>query len=331
MSKKYTGFIIVLTFLMLIVGIYFLDGPQAIKDVLLSVNVKHIKTVILMIIVYWLMQTLITKEITNNLGERISFFQSLKTFLIGEFFSAITPLATGGQPMQVIYLNKLGIKSGKATSILGIQLFFYHISRMALALGLTALYWKFFYGSGHTFTVFIIIGIVVNLGLTFFMLVAAYKPKALIKFCNFFVKLFYKIRIIKDVKKAYRNVEREVIMFYNSIKEFRGQEIYVYLVIILQNIISFVFYYGISYYVFLSFDVVISSFLLCIACQTTIGLVSAYVPMPGGSVGAEGIFYLIYSQIVPEGAPIFMAILLWRLISYYFTIIASFPFTLNLK
>ena len=128
-----------------------------------------------------------------------------------------------------------------------------------------------------------------------------------------------------------RRLQEEVSMFYNSIKDFRGQEFKVYIILILQNIISFVFFYGVSYFVFLSFDVKIDSFLLCVAAQTTIALVSAYIPMPGGSVGAEGIFYLIFSQIVPEGAPILMAILLWRLISYYFTIIAAFPFTLNLK
>ena len=102
MSKKYTGFIVALTFLMLVVGIYFLDGPEAIKNVISNVNIKTIKTVIVMMIMYWLMQTLITKEIANNVGEILSFRHALKTFMIGEFFSAITPLSTVGQPMQFI-------------------------------------------------------------------------------------------------------------------------------------------------------------------------------------------------------------------------------------
>lgn len=331
MSKKYTGFIVALTFLMLVVGIYFLDGPDAIKKVILNVDIKTIRTVIVMMIIYWLMQTLITKEIANNVGQNLSFRQALKTFMIGEFFSAITPLATGGQPMQVIYLNKKGITSGRATSILGIQLFFYHIGRMIMTLLLTFCFTSFFYTGGHPFTVFIVVGILINMGLTVFMLIAAYRPEKLLKFSTAIVNFLARIKLVKNKDKMIRRLQEEVSMFYNSIKDFRGQEFKVYIILILQNIISFVFYYGVSYFVFLSFDVKIDSFLLCVAAQATIALVSAYIPMPGGSVGAEGIFYLIYSQIVPEGAPILMAILLWRLISYYFTIISSFPFTLNLK
>ena len=88
MSKKYTGFIVALTFLMLVVGIYFLDGPEAIKNVISNVNIKTIKTVIVMMIMYWLMQTLILYYIANYVCDIISFIIDLITFIFADFFSS---------------------------------------------------------------------------------------------------------------------------------------------------------------------------------------------------------------------------------------------------
>lgn len=331
MSKKYTVFIILITFLLLLFGVYFSDGPEAIKELAQKVNIHYIRAVFGMMVGYWLMQIMIAKEIANNLGEKFPFFVAMKGFMIGEFFSAITPLATGGQPMQVVYLSKKGIKSGSSSCILAIQLFFYHISRILLGLILTIVYWRFFYSGGHFFIFFLILGFILNFAIAFFMIAAVFKPEKVMTFVNFVLNLLYKIKVVKDKEKLLTQVNTEVELFNKSIQEFRGQELKVYLILILQNMISFVFYYGIGYYVFKSLDVSTPTFTMCLAAQIAIALVSAYIPMPGGSLGAEGIFFLIFSQLVPEGSPIFMAILMWRMVTYYFTILATFPFTLKLK
>lgn len=52
---------------------------------------------------------------------------SIKAALAGQFFCAVTPSSTGGQPMQIMILSHYGVDAGKATSAL-VQ----KISRMAV-------------------------------------------------------------------------------------------------------------------------------------------------------------------------------------------------------
>ena len=46
------------------------------------------------------------------------FHNALKTSMVGQFFSAVTPFATGGQPMQVYCMSKYGVEPGKGVSAL---------------------------------------------------------------------------------------------------------------------------------------------------------------------------------------------------------------------
>lgn len=56
-----------------------------------------------------------------------------------------------------------------------------------------------------------------------------------------------------------------------------------------------------------------------LAAQTFVTMVSAFVPLPGSSGGAEGSFYLFFGSFF--GATIIPAILLWRLVTYYANIL----------
>lgn len=335
MRNKFSLIIILITALLLIVGVFFSDGVDSIKEAFKSIEPKYFLIMISTMILYWLSQAMINMELAHNQGQRISPLQSIKTYMIGEFFSAITPMSTGGQPAQAIYMTSIGIPAGIASSILGIQLFFYHIARLILAFGLTFMHYEFFYNSGYAFTIFLIIGLVLNSALAFFMLLAALRPNLIKKLVNKIFQLLEKLKILKNVEnkaeERREKLNRGVDDFYNSIRQFGGQKPSLFLLIIMQNIISLIYFYGVTHYIFMSFGLELPNIWMSLACVCTVQMISAYVPLPGGSFGAEGIFYLMFSQILPKGAPIFLILLIWRLLTYYFTIIASFPFTLTIK
>lgn len=45
-------------------------------------------------------------RILKELGEKSKFISNVRYTLIGFFFSAITPAASGGQPMEIYYMHK---------------------------------------------------------------------------------------------------------------------------------------------------------------------------------------------------------------------------------
>ena len=58
------------------------------------------------------------------LKEKTSFKACVKYAIVGFFFSAVTPAATGGQPVQVYYMHKDNISYMSATISVLIQSFF---------------------------------------------------------------------------------------------------------------------------------------------------------------------------------------------------------------
>ncbi len=48
----------------------------------------------------------------------VSPFSCIRYSFIGFFYSGITPSATGGQPMQLYYMKKAGIKISDSTVVL---------------------------------------------------------------------------------------------------------------------------------------------------------------------------------------------------------------------
>ena len=57
---------------------------------------------------------LFVRENTPNLKVRTA----IKASMVGQFYCAITPSATGGQPMQILIMSRSGIKASVATSAL---------------------------------------------------------------------------------------------------------------------------------------------------------------------------------------------------------------------
>ena len=91
-------------------------------------------SVILMFAVY-LSESFNIKCILQSLGEKkISIIKALKFTWIGFFFSAITPAATGGQPVEIYYMNKEGISSANATLAMMLQLCGFQLSVLLVAI-----------------------------------------------------------------------------------------------------------------------------------------------------------------------------------------------------
>ncbi len=331
MNKKYTIGIILITGILLIFGIFFSDGIDSLKTAIKNIEPKFFLIMFIIMLIYWLMQSFVTMQLANNLGQKFGLRNAIKTFMIGEFFSAITPLATGGQPMQLIYMNSVGVQTGVGTSILGVQLFFYHIARLIIALTLTIYHSDFFYTGGYAFTYFLILGFILNTAFAMFMAMAAFKPKTVKKIAHALFKFLTKIKILKHSEERIKRINSEVDGFNEAMINFKGQNITFYLNLTLQNIASFLYLYGVTHYIFLSFGVELKSVTMTIATVSSVQMASAYLPMPGGSFGAEGMFYLMFSAFLPQNAPIFLVLLVWRILTYYTTILMSFPFTLKLK
>ncbi|MDE7257508.1 MAG: flippase-like domain-containing protein, partial [Clostridia bacterium] len=161
---------------------------------------------------------IISKTVTG----KVSLLTSAKTHFIGKYYDAVTPFSTGGQPMQIYYLNTKGNSGGNSTAIVLIR---YYSSVICWLLTGAAL---MIYGavkgvldaaSGATILkVTGWIGIGINLLIPVFVTLFLVFPKLMYKLTYGIVKLGYKVKIVKDVEKTTARATKVVDDFKNSFK-----------------------------------------------------------------------------------------------------------------
>ena len=99
-----------------------------------------------------------------------------------------------------------------------------------------------------------------------------------------------------------------------------GRSLKLYLPVVLLTILQITLNSSIPYMIYRSFGLPPEAVSLwtMLAAQQFVAMVSAFIPLPGASGGAEGSFLLFFGKFF--GDTIAPAILLWRTITYYLNI-----------
>ncbi|MGI6169792.1 MAG: lysylphosphatidylglycerol synthase transmembrane domain-containing protein, partial [Christensenellales bacterium] len=151
------------------------------------------------------------------------------------------------------------------------------------------------------------------------LLVIAINKQLALKIIRGIFTFLHKIRIIKSLDKSLNWVTTQVGMFNDSSKIAMKNPGVVIKTFIL-SVFQLSFFFLIPYCIYRSFGLQGAPVLSMVAAQAFVVMVSVVIPLPGGSGGAEGSFYLFFS-IFFSSAGILSAILIWRLITYYSNIV----------
>lgn len=68
-----------------------------------------------------------------------------------------------------------------------------------------------------------------------------------------------------------------------------------------------------------------------VASAAFILMISSFVPLPGASGGAEGSFYMFFRMFFKASGSVSVAILLWRLFTFYLPIVVGVYFARHLS
>ena len=95
------------------------------------------------------------------------------------------------------------------------------------------------------------------------------------------------------------------------------------------TVLQLTVYFLIPFCVCLALGVFINP-LEAIAASACVLMVSSFVPLPGAAGGAEGSFLVFFGMFLTDGSKTGTAILLWRLITFYLTIVIGMFFAQNM-
>ena len=119
-----------LLLIVLILILYFVlkDNFVNVVKTLIKADLKWILVAVVFIFIYWLLRAVSLFIITKEYSKKLKFKQIFKLTLVTQFFNGITPFSSGGQPMEVYYLSKSGIRASKGTNIIIQNFILYQIA-----------------------------------------------------------------------------------------------------------------------------------------------------------------------------------------------------------
>lgn len=261
-------------------------------------------------------------KITKKFNKKSKYFTCLKSELICQYYSKITPFSFGGQPFQVYEMNKHGVKANNAISAVSCnyvsaKLIYWIVSLfMMLTIGTNALVKDM---SGTSFYIVLILAIVslsfMTIYLTFIILICVNK-KLVNKLIVWGLNLLYKLKIVKDKKKTYFKIMRPALSFQHKMQTFFKQKRFA-LSALAISLVVYLIQSSIPaciYFIFNPFN--LSSLWQLISISVIIQLSFGVMPMPGGSGVAEFSFYTVFMLLIEDNF-VFWALILWRILTYY--------------
>lgn len=305
--------LIIITFAVLLKG----EDITQILNILGSVKIQYVFIGILCMAIYISCETINIGRSLKILNEKSTFIQNLKYSLIGFFFSAITPAASGGQPMQIYYMHKDKISVSNSTLALLLNLTSMQIVTIGFAL--VSLCFNYQYLNG-VLIVFFIVGILLNLSALVLLLIAIISKRLSRGMVHFAEKVlkFFRVKNI-DAKKE--KLEKELEQYHESAVYIK-QNKKIMIKILLTTLVQFFAYYSVTFWTYKALGMNEANILEITSMQSVLFATVSGIPSPGAVGVTEGAFTEIFRNIYP-GAMMSSAILLNRGINFYFFVIFS--------
>ena len=321
--KKALNFIILLAVTILVLFLCLKDNYTAIINTLIGMDIKWLIVGFICIFMYWFLKTLPLYYFTKSHKKDFTYKSAIILLLRTQFVNAITPFATGGQPYQVYYLNKEGIRSSTSTSIILQNFIVYQIALVIL--GIIAMTCNFFlhlFPHNDLLTHLITLGFIINTLVIVVSFVVAFGKTISKKLINIGITILSKLKLVKDKEKKLEKWNESITNFHKSAKVLMEDK-KLFFSMIFVNLVALSILYMIPLFVlyaagnFTSINVGVA-----IVTSAYVMLIGSFVPIPGGTGGLEYGYMKFYGFFI-SGSLLSATMLIWRFITYYFGLIVG--------
>ena len=322
-SIKKNLFVIITLGLSIGILLYFLyttDGITAMGEIILTLKLQWLLIAVGAAVLCWISEGFALNLLCIHLYPEWRYRKSFFAGMIGLLYNAITPFSTGGQPMQIYTMRKMGMDTGKAGSIIAVKTITYQVVMVLYSLVLVAAKLRFFQTSVSNFSFVTIIGLVTNgtfIALVILFMISETTTDKIVYSVIYFLN---KIKLCRHPEERYEKIHSQLEIFHDASK-LMGNSFKLYVNVIAVTIVQITLNSLIPYFIYRSFNMNTASVTTMVAAQVFVTMVSAFVPLPGASGGAEGSFYIFFGMFFKSA--IIPAILIWRIITYYANILVG--------
>lgn len=318
MKNKFLSFIVIALAAILVLYFSLKDDFQTIINTILNIDKKWLLISFIFLFLYYFLRSFVMYNFVREFKKKYTIKEALRLTFETNFFHAVTPFASGGQPYEIYSLNKKGLKIVDAANVSVENFIVYQIALVLL--GIISII------SNHIFKVLnasllkylLTIGFLINLSVIVVLFMITLSKNMDKKIINFIIMILSKIKVVKDLEKTKSKIndylsdfnKGATILLKNKIK---------FINMIILELVSLICLYLVPFSLFNGINININPFFVIIT-MSYVMLIGSFVPIPGGTGGLEYSFVNFFTNFL-SGSKVNAIMLVWRFITYYFGMI----------
>ena len=278
-------------------------------------NLLYIIPAVACVIGFILGEAVIIHYLMRTLGTKVRLSRCCLYSFIGFFYSAITPSASGGQPMQVIAMRKDKIPVAVSSVVLVIIAVTYKMVLVLIGAAVMILRPEQLMSYLEPVEEIIYLGMALNVIVIVALLMLIFMPNAVRKLAGGFFKLLNRIRPFKNHQRQHDRLERVLSQYQGTAEFFKHHAGVIFNVFIITFAQRFLLFF-VTWLIYLSFNLTGHSMVLITSLQSMISVAADMMPLPGGMGVSETMFLEIFPPIFGENL-VLPGMMLSRGVSYY--------------
>ncbi|MBW9212323.1 flippase-like domain-containing protein [Trueperella sp. zg.1013] len=249
------------------------------------------------------------------------FKEGLMNAYVAGLFNNITPGASGGQVAQLYIFRKQGVSVSSAVGVLWLDFIAYQATMIAVVLVLLLLRFGYFYRTYSSFFAIVLGGFLVATGVIVFLILLAKSKRFYTWITTKGIYIGAKLHMVKDVDASLSRLDKTLENLAHEITILHQNHRLVYQLVSI-NVLRFLIIYSVPVLCAWALHIpfTLSNVLDMMALSSFVAMVNAFLPMPGSSGGTEATFVLMFSTIFTS-AQATSIMILWRLSTFYLTLI----------
>lgn len=239
----------------------------------------------------------------------------------GQFYSAITPFASGGQPMQVLWLHRRGVSASIGTACISVKFLGFQTALLLMGALLGLSDWTMVQRQLYGFRWLVVLGFILNGGLLLAVVLTVFRADLLNRLSRWLVGLGAKLHLVKRPEEISQRFQEALSDYCNALRSLVKHPLDG-VVIFLLSAMQVLVYMSVVLCLYRAFGLSGTSRLDLLTLQVLLFIAAAFVPLPGAAGAQESGFCVFFHDVFPQG-DLMAAMVCWRFFSYYLLIVVG--------
>lgn len=298
-----------------------------INDLLKHASGRMMALAMFCAVMYLVLESASLIVILRSLGERLRWIPSLRYSFIGFLFNAITPSASGGQPMMVLYMKEDGINMGASSVAMLFWTIIYKVALVIVEAFVLLFYHPFFVRTLGPYQWLFWVGMGVNVVSIILYGIIVFSANGAAGIVRLSTWLLHKLRLVKHRERIEKKLDR-LLTSYREGADYMRTHWKITGIVLLITLCQRIFYFLVAWFVYRALGLSGNTLMEVVILQSFVSVCIDILPVPGGVGANEGFFVTLFSSIM-EKKYVYPAMLLSRGVSFYGLLVISAGITLG--